>query len=236
MSRIVNAQRVTSSCYTAVVANISCSTLPRRVLRRHHIHHPSLGLRPISTTTPLNLPLPVKKTASEEPKISQKKVSKEKKGPSASKLEKADSAEKRMLDIMIRAHDATPLELPPATSEEMERRYNIGRNYVIGCFKKHNELNHDLAVKIRMKRYAIKMLPREGIDLGDAATTTTTTTAVGGTTSGQSSRSMYGRWKEEALKINYNFGPPEHRHIPMYTPPIEGFDVNQYMNRDDEDN
>ena len=141
-----------------------------------------------------------------------------------------------MLDIMIRAHDATPLELPPATSEEMERRYNIGRNYVIGCFKKHNELNHDLAVKIRMKRYAIKMLPREGIDLGDAATTTTTTTAVGGTTSGQSSRSMYGRWKEEALKINYNFGPPEHRHIPMYTPPIEGFDVNQYMNRDDEDN
>ena len=86
-----------------------------------------------------------------------------------------------------------------------------------------------------MKRYAIKMLPREGIDLGDAATTTTTT-AVGGTTSGQSSRSVYGRWKEEALKINYNFGPPEHRHIPMYTPPIEGFDVNQYMNRDDEDN
>ena len=161
-------------------------------------------------------------------------MSKEKKGPSASRLEKADSAEKRMMDIMIRAHDAAPLEPPPATSEEMERRYHIGRNYVIGCFRRHNELNHDLAVKIRMKRYAIKMLPREGIDLGDNAATTTT--AVGGTTSGQSGRSVYGRWKEEALRINHNFGPPEHRHIPMYTPPIEGFDVNQYMNRDDEDN
>ena len=233
----VNVQRVSSSCYTAVVANINCSTIPRRgSLRRHHIHHPtSLGLRSISTTTPLTFPLPVKKTASEEPKISQKKVSKEKKGPSATKLEKADSAEKRMLDIMIRAHDAVPLELPPATPEEMERRYNIGRNYVIGCFKKHNEINHDLAVKIRMKRYAIKMLPREGIDLGDATTTTTTTEGDGGG-GGGSGQSMYGRWKKEALKINYNFGPPEHRHIPMYTPPIEGFDINQYMNRDDEDN
>lgn len=232
MSRIVKAQRVTSSCYTAVVANTNCSTIPRRILR----HDTPLGLRSISTTTPLNFPLPVKKTVSVEPKISQKKVSKEKKGPSATKLEKADSAEKRMMDIMIRAHDAVPLELPPASSEEMERRYNIGRNYVIGCFKKHNELNHDLAVKIRMKRYAIKMLPREGIDLGDTKTATASTTEGGGDGSGGSGQSVYGRWKKEALRINYNFGPPEHRHIPMYTPPIEGFDVNQYMNRDDEDN
>lgn len=156
--------------------------------------------------------------------MSQKKVNKEKKGPSSAKLEKADSAEKRMLDLMIKAHDASSLVPPPASTEEMERRYNVGRKYVIGCFKRHNELNHDLAVKMRMKRYAIKMLPREGIDLGDS------TTASG------DGRSMYGMWKDAALKINYNVGPPTHRHIPMYTPPIEGFDVTQYMNRDDEDN
>jgi len=32
-----------------------------------------------------------------------------------------------------------------------------------------DELHHDLAVKIWMKRYALRMLPPESIDLGDAA-------------------------------------------------------------------
>ena len=53
----------------------------------------------------------------------------------------------------------------------MARRFEIGRQYVIGKFKRHNELNHDLTCKIKMKMFAVKMLPR-------------------GT-----------RWKEEALKI-----------------------------------
>ena len=207
-----------ASSRCAVAAATAISVLPRRIRR----HHPLL-LRTISTTPPLALALPVRKTSSEEPKTAQKKVNKEKKGPSTAKLEKADSAEKRMTDLLIKAFDAPSLVPPPASAEEMERRYNVGRNYVIGCFRRHNELHHDLAVKIRMKRYALRMLPREGIDLGDAIN------AADG-------RSVYGTWKAEALKVNDNWGPPDHRHIPMYTPPIEGFDISQYMNRGDEDN
>jgi hypothetical protein len=150
-------------------------------------------------------------------------VNKEKKGPSSAKLEKIDSAEKRMTDLLIKAYDAPSLVPPPANAEEMARRYDVGRNYVIGSFRRHNEMNHDLAVKIRMKRYALRMMPREGIDLGDVA-------------GGGGGRSAYGRWKEEALKVNDNWGPPDHRHIPMYTPPIPGFDIGQYMNKGDEDN
>ena len=217
MNHVVCSHRMASS-RCAVAAATAISALPRR-LRRHH----PLLLRPISTTPPLALPLPVRKTSSEEPKTAQKKVNKEKKGPSTAKIEKADSAEKRMTDLLIKAFDAPSLVPPPASAEEMERRYNVGRNYVIGCFRRHNELHHDLAVKIRMKRYALRMLPREGIDLGDAIT------AADG-------RSVYGMWKAEALKVNDNWGPPDHRHIPMYTPPIEGFDISQYMNKGDEDN
>ncbi|KAL3812020.1 hypothetical protein ACHAXA_001327 [Cyclostephanos tholiformis] len=196
----------------------SCSALPRR-LRHNH-----LALRPISITPPLALPLPAKKTSPEEPKTAQKKVNKEKKGPSTAKLEKMDSAEKRITDLLIKAYDAPSLVPPPASAEEMAQRYNVGRNYVIGCFRRHNELNHDLAVKIRMKKYALRMMPREGIDLGDVTTTSS------------DGRSVYGKWKAEALKVNDSWGPPDHRHVPMYTPPIEGFDISQYMNMGDEDN
>ena len=86
-------------------------------------------------------------------------------------------------------------------------------------------MHHNLAVKIWMKRYALRMLPREGIDLGDA----TRANADNG-------RSMYRMWKAEALRLNDNWGPPEHRQNPMYTPPIEQFNINQYMNQGDQDN
>ena len=45
-------------------------------------------------------------------------------------------------------------------------------------------MHHDLAVKIRMKRYALRMLPREGIDLGDAVRADT-----------DDRWSVYGMWK-----------------------------------------
>jgi len=95
--------------------------------------------------------MPAAKTSPDEARVAQKKVKKEKKGPSASKLAKETSAENKLYELQIKAFDAPGRDPPPASEEEMERRYNVGRNYVIGCFKRHNELNHDLAVKIRMK-------------------------------------------------------------------------------------
>lgn len=117
----------------------------------------------------------------------------------------------------------------------MARRYEIGRNYVIGCWERHNELNHDLAVKIRMKKYALKMLPREG-QVGDSLMEFMED-AVGEkekSTRETEKCSVYGRWRREALKIDDWNGPPSWRPVPMYTPPIPGFDIEEYMLNDDE--
>jgi len=203
--------------------------------------------RSISTTPTLQLALPAankKKSASETPKASPKKVNKEKKGPSASKLEKQVSQESRMEALLIKAYDAPSL-LPPSPSvEEANRRYEVGRNYVIGSFERHNEMYHDLAVKIRMKRYALQLLPREKYDLGDATIPETAAAASGGGAAAGSSaaaaadgsqKSVYAQWKSAAYKLNPNWGPPDHRHVPMHTPPIEGFDINMYADQEDED-
>lgn len=122
-----------------------------------------------------------------------------------------------MVNLLTMAYDAPMVKPPEPSPEEKERRHQIGRNWVIGQWKEHNEINHDLAVKIRMKRYAMKMLPKEG-ELGDSLV------SVDG-----KETSVYGRWKSEAHKINDMHGPPDHRHIPMWTPPIEGFDISQYI-------
>mmetsp|Transcript_28404 Transcript_28404/g.60523 ORF Transcript_28404/g.60523 Transcript_28404/m.60523 type:complete len:204 (-) Transcript_28404:329-940(-) len=202
MNHLMHAQRVASSA-----ANTSLA-LPRK------LHH----LRPISNTPHFSA-LPAA-NSSEEPKTAQKKVIKEKKGPSASKMAAKESQANRITDLLIKSYDSPYRKPPEASEEEVERRCQVGRNYVIGSFKRHNELNHDLAVKIRMKQHALKMLPGEG-HLGDES--------VNG-------ESAYGRWKSEALKLNDMWGPPDHRHVPMYTPPIEGFDPNLYMDKEEEDN
>ena len=115
------------------------------------LHNNTLCCQSISTTTHLSLAMPMAKTSPEEARTAQKKVKKEKKGPSASKLAKESSAENKLYELQIKAFDAPGRDPPLASEEEMERRYHVGRDYVIGCFKRHNELNHDLAVKIRMK-------------------------------------------------------------------------------------
>ena len=110
----------------------------------------------------------------------------------------------------------------------MARRYQIGRNYVIGSWERHNEMTHDLAVKIRMKRYAVRMLPKEG-QLGDSLVSVNKN---GGNKVEE--KSVYGRWREEAMKIDDFPGPPGHRPIPMYTPPIPGFNIEEYMENEDD--
>ncbi len=148
--------------------------------------------------------------------------------------------------LLIKAYDAPSLIPPMPSVEEADRRYEVGRNYVIGSFERHNEMYHDLAVKIRMKRYALQLLPREKYDLGDATIPATASPAAAAATStdededddggdGGSQKSVYAQWKSAAYKLNPNWGPPDHRHVPMYTPPIEGFDINMYADQEDED-
>lgn len=95
---------------------------------------------------------------------------------------------------------------PPASPEEMARRAEIGRNYVIGKFKRHNKLQHDLACKIKMKNHAIRMLPRDTM------------------------------WKEEALKVDVTGEGmvPKWRRIPVDTPPIPDFDISKFIVRDED--
>ena len=236
----------TSASCTGATVSVSVTATATTLYDVHYSNYTIIP-RSISTTPTLQLALPAankKKSASSEttPKASPKKVNKEKKGPSASKLEKQVSQESRMEALLIKAYDA-PALLPPSPSvEEANRRYEVGRNYVIGSFERHNEMYHDLAVKIRMKRYALQLLPREKYDLGDATIPATASPAAstdededddGG--DGGSQKSVYAQWKSAAYKLNPNWGPPDHRHVPMYTPPIEGFDINMYADQEDED-
>jgi hypothetical protein len=110
---------------------------------------------------------------------------------------KGDTARGRELELMLACIDAPKTKPPPVDDEEMARREQIRKAYTIGKFKEHNEDNHDIACKLRMKRHAINLLPK-----GSAL-------------------------KEKALRLDDkdddNF-PPRWRHIPSWTPPIKGFD------------
>ena len=57
------------------------------------------------------------------------------------------------------ALDAPSKVEPPVSVEEAQRRAKIGRDYVIGRFRQHNEIDHDLTCKIKLKQHALKMLP-----------------------------------------------------------------------------
>jgi Mitochondrial ribosomal protein L28 len=105
------------------------------------------------------------------------------------------SGRSRELELMIACVDAPKTKPPPADEEELARREQILKAYTIGKFKQHNEENHDLACKIRMKRHAINMLPKNSA------------------------------LKDKALNDDDedNF-PPRWRIIPAWTPPIPGFD------------
>jgi hypothetical protein len=91
---------------------------------------------------------------SEKPEQRKSNVKKKKKG------KQTEAGHDRHLDLILRALDA-PISKPPEfTEEEKARNYEIGKNYVIGMYERHNAINHDLACKMKMKTFAIKMLPR----------------------------------------------------------------------------
>jgi len=93
-----------------------------------------------------------------DPDAPKQKSSKVKK--KAKKAAKVDTARSKDLDLILAALDAPIRKEPPVSEEEKARRHEIGRNYVIGRFRQHNELYHDLNCKIQMKKHAVNMLPK----------------------------------------------------------------------------
>lgn len=120
----------------------------------------------------------------------------------------------RMMDVLTRYIDAdykqpARKEDPPPSAEEMERRYQIGRNYNIGTSKEHNVVMHDLACKLKMKNHAMKMLPRYSHGV----------------------RPDLDKLREHALSVSMDdeFMPRPERGIPGETPPIPGFNMNELV-------
>jgi hypothetical protein len=71
-----------------------------------------------------------------------------------------DTGRSRDLEVLLACLDAPKVKPPPADEEEMARRERILKNYTIGKFQQHNQENHDLACKLKMKKHAINMLPK----------------------------------------------------------------------------
>ena len=116
----------------------------------------------------------------------------------------------RLTNILIRAIDAKPRTPPKPSKEEAEKRQKIARAYTIGSFKQHNEMQHDLACKLRMKNHAIDMLPKYDDE-------------------------KLGYLKEAAMTVSIEkeFMPPYHRPIAVDTPPIPDFDPSKFMSEKD---
>jgi len=111
------------------------------------------------------------------------------------------------LDNIIAALDAPIRYEPPITVEEQERRRQIVRNFCIGNFQRHNEMEHDLSCKMKVKLHAIRMLPQQS------------------------------KLKKAALDTDVGDEPPNWKGFPVWTPPIPGYnpmDYEEYM-QDDED-
>ena len=117
----------------------------------------------------------------------------------------------RIQTILAQVVDAKPRTPPKPSPEEAERRYKVGRQYVIGRFHQHNQVRHDLACKLKLKKWAIKMLPK-------------------------ASDKEYGYLREAAMEINMEQDGmvPFWREIPTDTPPIKDFDVTKYTDTEKE--
>ena len=63
-------------------------------------------------------------------------------------------------ELVIRCLDAPIIHPPPPSKEEAIRRYAVGRASNIGLIEMHNDREHDLACKIKIKMHAVNMLPK----------------------------------------------------------------------------
>ena len=124
----------------------------------------------------------------------------------------SDEGEKgdRISNLLIKAIDSQPRPRPKFSPEEQAKHYEIGRNYVIGNHQVHNELNHDLACKIRLKNHAITMMPRNTDE-------------------------KLGYLKKHAMTVDMDEESmvPMYRTIPLDTPPIKDFNSRDYLEEEE---
>lgn len=165
-----------------------------RALRATARRSPSAAASPIASQW---------RSFAHDPEAAKQKVSKVKR--KSKSVKKEDGARSKDLDVVLASLDAAATQEPPISQEEKARRHEIGRNYGIGRFKQHNEIEHDLACKIQMKKHAVKMLPRDS------------------------------KLKEAAMKVDSDDTdePPLWRNLAMWTPPIKDFDPSQFIERND---
>jgi hypothetical protein len=142
-------------------------------------------------------PVPLKKQAK----------GKKKKGAAAEETIEDVGKESKSYKMVLAALNAPVTKPPPASEEEMKRRFEVGRNYVIGMFEEHNEMEHMLSCKIKMKNHAIAMLPRH---------------------------SENPIIRKAAMEVD-DEGPPSWRHIPVWTPPIKDFDPEEFAEEEEEE-
>ncbi|KAL3919417.1 MAG: hypothetical protein SGILL_003763 [Bacillariaceae sp.] len=76
------------------------------------------------------------------------------------KKSKGDSGRSRDLEVLMACLDAPKVKPPPADEDEKMRREKVLKNYTIGKFQQHNQENHEIAAKLKMKKHAINMLPK----------------------------------------------------------------------------
>jgi hypothetical protein len=104
--------------------------------------------------TPSVLASCISRNFSDEPKKKVKKVKRKETSGAAT------SGRSRDLNVVLAALDAPKSTPPPADAEEMARREKVLKNYTIGMFKQHNEVNHDLSCRMKIKKHALSMLPK----------------------------------------------------------------------------
>jgi hypothetical protein len=120
----------------------------------------SAARRSLSATAAMRRPAvflgPVDRCFSDEgPKQAIRKVKKKE------KKSKRETGRPRDLEIILASLDAIKTKEPKPSEEEEERRAEIRRAYTIGKFQQHNQENHELACKLRFKKHAMKMLPKD---------------------------------------------------------------------------
>ena len=141
---------------------------------------------------------------SDEPKQKQQKAKKKGKKSDSSSQKGADTAAQRNIKLLMESLDAPYRKEGPVSAQEMERRAQVAKNYTIGSFRQHNEIDHDLNCKLKMKQHAIRMMK------------------------------THPELKEAALQISDEM-PPRWRQIPVWTPPIAGFDPSTLVDEEEED-
>ena len=95
--------------------------------------------------------------------VTQRSFAKKAKKKSTAAATPVEGGRDKNLELILASLNAPERKEPEISAEEKARRYDVGRNYVIGRFRQHNEIHHDLACKIQMKKHAVKMMPRDSM-------------------------------------------------------------------------